>query len=508
MKVEQRIGRVQRLASDHRHVVVMNLVAAGTIEERIVGRLIERLQMIAHSVGDIESILEAMDQEEDRFEAIIRNMVFQAAQGQDLERAQQLLEESIERAQQEYQNSQELVDSTLGAPSVAGETGPRLPTMARTTPGVSSERFVLDALGTIGTILPPDAVRDVYQQVVMGRVEERFTFDESVADRHGAAATFGNPVRFYRPGSVHFERLVEHWVNRAGHLIYDRRLCTKVDAEHLARAWCDKLEGARFVSATVTVAERQFQGTVTIRAQAYNGVDRYEKLLHRAFRPEGLDRVSDDRLSVDPLVQDDIRPDDLLATRPGFVTRAAENDSDICEFRRFYAARLDEERGRATGEPALRARVEQDFAVILRAEAVALTGMVFDQAMVRVRFDLGRSGERGRYEIDVGCVPASGQILNEPERSRCSVTGLTVPLPCLAKRSSTGQLVLNHLLAKSGTTGRMELESELECCQISSVLALPAELATCSVTGVRALRTHMTDCGEYGGWVLNREVGR
>src|SRR5581483_9483646 len=59
MIVEQRIGRVQRLASAHEHVVVANLVAAGSVEERIVGRLMEKLQLIAHAIGDIEAILES-----------------------------------------------------------------------------------------------------------------------------------------------------------------------------------------------------------------------------------------------------------------------------------------------------------------------------------------------------------------------------------------------------------------------------------------------------------------
>ena len=244
-----------------------------------------------------------------------------------------------------------------------------------------------------------------------------------------------------------------------------------------------------------------------LRAQAYNGVDRYEKLLHEEFTPDGIDPVSGDRNSVHQQVRETIRPNDLLTGRPGFVTGAAEANNDIREFRQFYAARLDEERRRAAGEPTLRARVEQDNTVILRAEAAAIEGTIFDRATVRVRFDLGRKGERGRYEVDVECVPASGQILNEPTRRRCSVTALTAPRPCLAIRASTGQPVLSHLLTISGTTGLTELASELECCGITGKLALPAELATCSVTNIRALRARMVNCGVNGGWLLDREVG-
>src|SRR6201997_4931177 len=59
MIVEQRIGRIQRLASEHASVSILNIILKGTFEEYIVGRLMEKLQMAAHAIGDIESLLEA-----------------------------------------------------------------------------------------------------------------------------------------------------------------------------------------------------------------------------------------------------------------------------------------------------------------------------------------------------------------------------------------------------------------------------------------------------------------
>ncbi len=44
MVMEQRIGRIQRLASKHESVVIVNLVIADSVEERVVGRLLEKLQ--------------------------------------------------------------------------------------------------------------------------------------------------------------------------------------------------------------------------------------------------------------------------------------------------------------------------------------------------------------------------------------------------------------------------------------------------------------------------------
>ena len=60
MIVEQRIGRVQRLASEHAHVSIFNIMLRGTFEEYIVGRLMEKLQMAAHAVGDIEALLQGV----------------------------------------------------------------------------------------------------------------------------------------------------------------------------------------------------------------------------------------------------------------------------------------------------------------------------------------------------------------------------------------------------------------------------------------------------------------
>ena len=58
MVVEQRIGRVQRLASRHKYVVVFNLVVQHSVEEHVVARLLEKLQAISTTIGDIEGILE------------------------------------------------------------------------------------------------------------------------------------------------------------------------------------------------------------------------------------------------------------------------------------------------------------------------------------------------------------------------------------------------------------------------------------------------------------------
>ena len=57
MQVEQRIGRIDRLGQQSPSIYVFNLALEGTIEQRILARLQERIQAFVRNIGDIEEIL-------------------------------------------------------------------------------------------------------------------------------------------------------------------------------------------------------------------------------------------------------------------------------------------------------------------------------------------------------------------------------------------------------------------------------------------------------------------
>jgi ATP-dependent helicase HepA len=58
MRVEQRIGRLDRVGADpHKPITIVNFKIAQTIEDRIFLRLYERLDLFRRSVGDIEDLL-------------------------------------------------------------------------------------------------------------------------------------------------------------------------------------------------------------------------------------------------------------------------------------------------------------------------------------------------------------------------------------------------------------------------------------------------------------------
>ena len=57
MRVEQRIGRLDRLGQKASRITIINFALEDTIEERILGRLYERIEIFKESIGDLEEIL-------------------------------------------------------------------------------------------------------------------------------------------------------------------------------------------------------------------------------------------------------------------------------------------------------------------------------------------------------------------------------------------------------------------------------------------------------------------
>ena len=63
MRVEQRIGRLDRLGQTAERITIVNLVVADTIEDRILQRLYERIDLFRESIGDLEEILGDMTEQ-------------------------------------------------------------------------------------------------------------------------------------------------------------------------------------------------------------------------------------------------------------------------------------------------------------------------------------------------------------------------------------------------------------------------------------------------------------
>lgn len=101
MKVEQRIGRIDRFGQESERVRIYNLVIEDTVESRILMRLYDRIEIFKRSIGDIEAILGeqireltnavfsrqlSAREEEEQAERSIRNIL---RQKQDIEEFEQ-----------------------------------------------------------------------------------------------------------------------------------------------------------------------------------------------------------------------------------------------------------------------------------------------------------------------------------------------------------------------------------------------------------------------------------
>ena len=57
MVVEQRIGRLDRIGQQADRILIFNLIAEDTIDERIYDRLYMRLNLFCRALGDLEAVL-------------------------------------------------------------------------------------------------------------------------------------------------------------------------------------------------------------------------------------------------------------------------------------------------------------------------------------------------------------------------------------------------------------------------------------------------------------------
>lgn len=59
MEIEQRIGRIDRMGQESQYIHIYNFIVAGSIQENIFLRLLDRIGLFRSSIGEIETILDA-----------------------------------------------------------------------------------------------------------------------------------------------------------------------------------------------------------------------------------------------------------------------------------------------------------------------------------------------------------------------------------------------------------------------------------------------------------------
>ena len=145
MVVEQRIGRIDRIGQAMPRIVILNLVAADTIEERILMRLYERIGIFQESVGEIDPIL-----------------------GETVEKiASQALRGELSEGEQETQadeSAKALTDQRLKAETLASNTDSLM---------AADQSFLDEIQGLVGRRKVPTA--DELHAYVAGFLASRFS---------------------------------------------------------------------------------------------------------------------------------------------------------------------------------------------------------------------------------------------------------------------------------------------------------------------------------------------
>ncbi len=128
-------------------------------------------------------------------------------------------------------------------------------------------------------------------------------------------------------------------------------------------------------------------------------------------------------------------PETLFNGLEGFVSEEVKRDQDISAFCRYYEARRFDELAKAGGDDRRRNKVESDLTPKVYADVVAMQAVRYDIVQVTVAFTLD---DERRYEIELELLPASRQVVSEPERRVCEATGRRLPVVCLRDRSPRG----------------------------------------------------------------------
>jgi len=112
MRIEQRVGRIHRIGQT-REVFIFNLCTAGSLEERILRLLQDKIRMFELIVGEVGSILGNLEGGEE-FESLVMNLWLRSDDDADLDQSFERFGDSLLAAQEEYLKTKELDEALFG----------------------------------------------------------------------------------------------------------------------------------------------------------------------------------------------------------------------------------------------------------------------------------------------------------------------------------------------------------------------------------------------------------
>ena len=481
MVVEQRIGRVQRLMSKYKHIIVVNLVVADSVEERVVARLIAKLQAISETIGDVEGILETSSVGEEGMEDTIQDLVVKALMGQDVAAATEKIRQSIERAKAVYEEERAEVEKNLGGLDAMHTAGPKMPELEEVTPRLKVEDFVQGALLAGGASVSPTP-DGRWLVKAEGRAAFILTFNENDPDLvdDGLSGFYGKRAELYSEGRPPFERLVGEWSKRDGARLADWTDADGAGSRSIVAEW------AKRFGDDVTIEEwkpksrkPRLVGQVVVRTSGSVSIDRYEKLVTVDVGSAEVRAALSGSAEPPRWVRGDVGLREQIDDLSGAVRQAVAEDTDMAAFCAFYEARRDEE-ARKSPDRREADNLRKRFQPALAAEVVAATGHAYEEVggVASIRFAGG-----GPYAVPVVVRTGTMQVIQQPDQGQCELTARSVPVTCISPSAISGRRALKHLLAASERSGRLALPDETTVCQVSGKRLLVDEVAASDVSG-------------------------
>jgi superfamily II DNA or RNA helicase len=468
MIVEQRIGRVQRLKSDYENVGIFNITLRGTFEEYIVGRLMEKLQLAAHAIGDIDALLDAagVGSEEISFEEQIRHLVVAALAGKDVDLATRQAEESIDRAKNKLEREEANITAMLGSMHGHEYIGPRAPRLPETIRSMEPKNFTLEAFNALGARVTETSPDEYLIEENGGRELIRFGESES----HGRST-------FFAPGTPAFSRLVDRVIATGVHEVDDLDGEPGQESLKISERWVRSF-GGKPNKGHIAKVSRSFVGRAVVRVRATVAHDSYERLVD-LFCVRG-EHVTDEkpRKGLEPLPHT-IQNPSLVGLDVEKLVETAKRDDAISEFCRFYFERRAQEVEAAGGDERKKKKLEDEFTPRLEITLVALEGRTNRQLEVRQPYSVEGALNENVLIIE----PFTDSVLDPPEMAKCARSGKIVPINCLDYCQISRSLVQRQLLIRSDLSGRRALPDFTVVCSLSGKRLLQDEAEPSAVTG-------------------------
>ena len=325
MKIEQRIGRVDRL-NQHRDVHVANFYSPGTVEDRVLRVLRDKLRMFELLFGQVTLVLGEFDDGDGRsFETQIADAIFgKRSVAKAFDELDAAAKAARKRADQQFGAQQNLSDWIGGAWDTShrqGLTRSGDSTLLPEQVEASRERqreltsFVQDFLSHLGAKVVREVETSIGDGADVGifltadlprKLEEAFDTDRLHVAFHPSGLSQHPAAELCAVGSDLFEEMVDH-LREAGDLLIKVPRFDRQDDDPLLGSTKDlEYAGRRILGSTTWDVE----GTWLARIGGETGAT---KLLHVPGDPQP-------RMKRRALTADDERPETLSAGR---ITKSA-----------------------------------------------------------------------------------------------------------------------------------------------------------------------------------------